>query len=247
MPLTFAHPAAILPFSRKSNYINFLAMVLGSMSPDFEYFLYGKPHAVIGHTYTGFLLFNLPIVAIVYFIYSVYIHRTLVQHLPLCLQESPPIKADSSNLLKMFVFIYSALFGMITHVVWDSFTHVGGAMVMKFSVLTYSLHVFGLSIPIYKLLQHGSTVVGILAIFMYLYFRAAKKGRNHNHKIDVKQKMLYWGYIVLSTILIFCLWQLIDRVSFASYGVLVVRMIDSGLFSLLVVSIYFGNYVKKAT
>ena len=33
MPLTFAHPAAILPFSRKSKYINFSAMVLGSMAP----------------------------------------------------------------------------------------------------------------------------------------------------------------------------------------------------------------------
>ena len=41
MPLTFAHPAAILPFSRKSKYINFSAIVFGSMAPDFEYFLRG--------------------------------------------------------------------------------------------------------------------------------------------------------------------------------------------------------------
>ena len=43
MPLTFAHPSAILPFSRISRYINFSAMVFGSMAPDFEYFLRGQP------------------------------------------------------------------------------------------------------------------------------------------------------------------------------------------------------------
>lgn len=47
MPLTFAHPAAVLPFSRNSKYVNFLALVLGSMAPDFEYFLHGKPHGEI--------------------------------------------------------------------------------------------------------------------------------------------------------------------------------------------------------
>lgn len=43
LPLTFAHPAAVLPFSRKSKYIHFSALVLGSMAPDFEYFLRGRP------------------------------------------------------------------------------------------------------------------------------------------------------------------------------------------------------------
>ncbi|WP_053178170.1 DUF4184 family protein [Peribacillus loiseleuriae] len=62
MPLTFAHPAAILPFLRKSKYINFSAMVLGSMAPDFEYFLSGQPIGEISHTFIGFVAFNLPIV-----------------------------------------------------------------------------------------------------------------------------------------------------------------------------------------
>lgn len=56
MPLTFAHPAAILPFSRQSKYIHFSALVLGSMAPDFEYFLRGRPVGEIGHSFTGFLL-----------------------------------------------------------------------------------------------------------------------------------------------------------------------------------------------
>ena len=69
MPLTFAHPAVILPFSRNSKYFNFLAAVLGSMSPDFEYLLRGRPSGEIGHTFAGFIVINLPLVIIVYWIY----------------------------------------------------------------------------------------------------------------------------------------------------------------------------------
>ena len=65
MPLTFAHPAAILPLSRKSRYIHFTALVLG------------QPMGEIGHTLTGFIWFNLPLVALIYVIYRTYVHCIL--------------------------------------------------------------------------------------------------------------------------------------------------------------------------
>src|SRR4051794_34511004 len=103
MPLTFAHPAVVLPFSRNSKYVNFLAMVLGSMSPDFEYFLRGKPYGEIGHTFIGFVVFNLPIVVIVYLLYKTCIHRTLFNHLPSILQDTYSQKISSTRLLEIFV------------------------------------------------------------------------------------------------------------------------------------------------
>ncbi len=129
MPLTFAHPTAVLPFSRNSKYINFLALVLGSMSPDFEYFLRGKPSGEIGHTLFGFVVFNLPIVVIVYLIYKTYIYKTLFIHLLSIFQDTYSTKKSSTRSLRVLVFLYSALFGMLTHVVWDSFTHLDGFMV----------------------------------------------------------------------------------------------------------------------
>nr|MBS9408177.1 DUF4184 family protein [Streptococcus oralis] len=50
-----------------------------------------------------------------------------------------------------FVFCYSALFGMLTHVVWDAFTHNTGYFVTKIPLLQRGLH----SIPVYKYMQHG--------------------------------------------------------------------------------------------
>ncbi|KFN01337.1 hypothetical protein DJ93_1011 [Bacillus clarus] len=63
MPFTFAHPAAVIPFCKKqSPYISVTALVLGSMAPDFEYFLHFRPYGSIGYTRLGFFYFNLPLV-----------------------------------------------------------------------------------------------------------------------------------------------------------------------------------------
>ena len=222
-------------------------MVLGSMAPDFEYFLRGRPSAEIGHTLIGFLTFNLPIVVIVYFIYHTWIHKTLWSHLPSILQESPVQKTNSSNVLRVVVLLYSALFGMLTHVVWDSFTHLNGFMVRKLSILTNTIQVFDFNIPIFKLLQHGSTIVGILIILSYMYIRARKNKYNDKGLIKPKQKWMYWSLIAVVALLLFSLWYFIDQVSILSYGIIVVRIIDSGFISLLIVSLLFSrfNKVKK--
>lgn len=247
MPLTFAHPAVILPFSRNSKYINFLAMVLGSMSPDFEYFLRGKPYGEIGHTFMGFVVFNLPIVVIVYLIYSTYVHRTLFNHLPFFLQDTYSHNPNSSKLLKVTVFLYSSLFGMLTHVVWDSFTHLDGFMVNKLAILSYTFHIYSFNIPIFKFLQHGNTIVGIFAIIVYMCYRTAMNSYNDGENTRPKQKVMYWCQIALLSILLFNLWYFIDRVSIEFYGILVVRIIDSVLISLLIVSLYFKHFYKYKT
>ena len=244
MPLTFAHPAAILPFSRKSKYIHFSAIVLGSMSPDFEYFLRGQPMGEIGHTLTGFFLYNLPLVALVYFIYYLFVHQTLLNHSPVNLQDSHTNKVDSSQTLKVFVFCYSALFGMFTHVAWDSFTHSNGYMVQTFPALfTATFTIFGFDIPLFKFLQHGSTVLGIILIIAYLYFRALSQRKNHSH-VSPKQKLLFWSSLFLLTILGVLLWNLINYVSLSNYGIIVVRIIDSALISLLLISLLIKGSVK---
>lgn len=242
MPLTFAHPAAVLPFSRNSKYVNFLAMVLGSMSPDFEYFLRGMPYGEIGHTFIGFVAFNLPIIVIVYFIYQTCIHRTLFSHLPSILQDTYSQKPSSTRVLKVFVFLYSALFGMLTHVVWDSFTHLEGFMVKNLSILTYTVHIFDSNIPIFKFLQHGSTMFGITAIVSYMYFRTSKNRCDGDGNTRTIQKLMYWSQIALLTTLLFCLWHLMDKVTIEFYGIIVVRIIDSALISLLIVSLYFNQF-----
>ncbi|MEK5038496.1 DUF4184 family protein [Sporosarcina sp. FSL K6-3457] len=240
MPLTFAHPAAILPFSRKSRYIHFSALVLGSMAPDFEYFLKGRPMGEIGHTFAGFVWFNLPLVILIYFIYRIFVHETLFSHLPICLQDSHPKSIDSNGIVKIVVFCYSALFGMVTHIVWDSFTHINGYMVLEFpEFFTFSANIYGFSIPLYKFLQHGSTLLGLTIILIYMYVRASSQKNHSRNHVSTKHKLIFWSSTSLLAVVFVFLWYLMDYVSISSYGVVVVRMIDSFLLSLLVSSLAF--------
>lgn len=72
-------------------------MVFGSMAPDFEYFFRGQTLGDIGHTLGGLLFFNLPLVTIIYFIYHIFIHETLLCHLPMVLQASNIRKPNDRN------------------------------------------------------------------------------------------------------------------------------------------------------
>lgn len=235
MPLTFAHPAAILPFSRQSKYIHFSALVLGSMAPDFEYFLRGRPIGEIGHSVTGFFTFNLPLVILVYQIYRAFVQQHLINHLPVCLQDTTNQRTSKSKLLNAMVFSYSALFGMLTHVFWDSFTHKNGFMVTQVSILAEIKPLFGLQIPFYKYLQHGSTLVGITLIICYVYYRVANQPKKSLPSIQPKQKLIFWIQVIGLAFFYVCIWDFINEVSLRSYGVWVVRFIDSSFLSLLTI------------
>ncbi|WP_342505019.1 DUF4184 family protein [Sporosarcina sp. FSL K6-2383] len=244
MPLTFAHPAAVLPFSRKSRYIHFSALVFGSMAPDFEYFLRGRPIGDIGHTFTGFAWFNLPLVILTYFIYRIFVHETLFNHLPNCLQDSHTKREHSNGIVKAVIFCYSALFGMLTHVIWDSFTHINGYMVVKFpEFFTFNTTIYGFSIPLYKFLQHGSTLVGLTIILIYIYVSALSQRNHKGMHVSFKNKLVFWSSLSLLAVVFLFLWYLMDYISITSYGIVVVRWIDSFLLSLLVSSLVIKHIV----
>ena len=237
MPLTFAHPAAVLPFSRKSKYLHFSALVLGSMAPDFEYFVRGRPIAEIGHSLTGFFMFNLPLTILFYMIYRVYISQSLIQHLPKCLQDTTYQPVTKSKLVNIIVFSYSALLGMLTHVFWDSFTHQHGFMVTTFPILSQTFQIGVFQIPVYKLLQHGSTLLGIALIIGYIYGRVAHSPKGSLPTIYPKQKFLFWLTVFGLTFSSIYFWYAIDQQPLYSYGVLVVRTVDAFFCSLLTISL----------
>ena len=58
MPLTIAHPAAVLPF--RHGRLPLSALVVGSIAPDFEYVLQLYPRSDFSHTALGLFTFCLP-------------------------------------------------------------------------------------------------------------------------------------------------------------------------------------------
>ena len=186
MSFTLAHPAAIIPLCRKNRYFHKIGLILGSMAPDFEYFLHLKPYATIGHNCLGFLIINLPLCFVIYYLYINFIQYSFsllaIENVKLISQKtiaySNFIKTnnkivflDKKSSLKIKVintikFTLSALIGMFTHVFWDSFTHINGYFVKNIAMLNVKILN---RIPIYKVLQHGGTIIGFSIIVFILY------------------------------------------------------------------------------
>lgn len=177
MPFTFAHPAIVLPLHRVHR-LSFTALVLGSMSPDFEYFLRLKPYSTLSHTMAGLLLFDLPVVIALAFLFHHLVKRPMILHLPSPFDRGLFPYAEASwrpvSVRSVLVFGYSALIGSFSHIAWDSFTHEGAPMVMRIALLQQRLVLGEWSIPVYKCLQHLSSMGGLLLIALFVWFAARK-------------------------------------------------------------------------
>ncbi|MDU4473291.1 MAG: DUF4184 family protein, partial [Clostridium perfringens] len=80
MPFTLAHPAAVVFLKNKK--FNLTALILGSMAPDFIYFLNFRPYGNLGHQILGFFILNLPLCILLAYIFHNFIKSPLISHLP---------------------------------------------------------------------------------------------------------------------------------------------------------------------
>ena len=244
MPFTFAHPAAAMPFLRYRKRFRMDAMILGSIAPDFEYFLRGRPYGIYGHTLPAIVLFDLPLVVAVYLVGKYLVLPAIGPYLPYAFQ--PKQRQFCHGIRAAFVFVYSALIGVLSHIVWDSFTHVDRAMVKHVATLDATIRIHGLVIPVYKILQHGSTLVGLIAIIWFL-FGCCKRHIGVKSPMPLRSIAAFWGVFIALTLFTLMIWNAISAISASQYGILVVRCIDSAIISLLALSaaLKLGSIVKR--
>ena len=159
MPFTLAHPAAVLPLRRTR--LPFDALVVGSMSPDFEYLLRLAPTSVVSHTGLGLLSFCIPAGLVV-----LVLARALWLPALRALWGLVPVRRDppsvTSALRLALPTIAAVLLGALTHLAWDAFTHAHAPMVERLPLLSATvLETRWGALRVYKLLQHGSTLAGL--------------------------------------------------------------------------------------
>jgi len=191
MPFTFAHPAVVV--FNKNKYLNLSALILGSMAPDFIYFILFSPSSNVGHTLFGFILLNLPLCFVLNFLFHRYIKYSIILSLPNKIANKYTYLFENnnsiSNLKDFIIFCYSALIGMFTHVFWDAFTHETGFFVSNIKLLREYVSLLGHDVAAYKILQHGSTVLGTLIILIYVYKIRNNKGFAIRLNISTKFKI----------------------------------------------------------
>ncbi len=166
MPFTLSHPAAILPLRRKG--LVFSALVIGSMAPDFNYFIPYMPEKSFTHSIPGIFLFCIPVGFIVLFLF----HKTLKQPFLSLLPENHRLRllnfSSGFSFLpprRLFLILFSMFLGVLTHLLWDSFTHLYGWGVIAFPFFQQPLiHIGSRGIALYTVLQHLSTAIGLVII-----------------------------------------------------------------------------------
>ena len=167
MPFTFAHPIAAAPIWLSSKRrLDLPSLLVGSIIPDIEYFLTLQPTRTIGHTLLGVLIQGLPCSIVLLLITRYVLMRPFLALLPRQLaQRFPTIRSYFPLQVKhLFNVVVSVVMGAASHIVWDAFTHEGGWFVAHSKLLQAQLG----SVPIYKLLQYGSGVIGLVALFLWL-------------------------------------------------------------------------------
>lgn len=240
MPFTFAHPLAVLPLGvKKSRYFNITALIIGSMAPDFEYFIHFKPYQLYGHTILGQVYYNLPLVILVSFIYHCILKESMIIHLPnpYCLDYYFLVKEKWGfrSVIGFIIFLYSAFIGMFTHLIWDSFTHVNGYFVTKIPFFSNKLSLMNYDVPIFKILQHGSTVFGLSIIFVVLLKLRARTSKYGLLEVSRGSKTIFW----LTSIGIAFLVEFIMVFTLKDFSIgrLIIGLINGGLFGLIITSL----------
>jgi Domain of unknown function (DUF4184) len=172
MPFTPAHPAIILPLLR-SRYFSATGLVIGSISPDFEYFFKMSVSSEFSHRLGGLFYFDLPITFILALIFHMVVKKNLVRNMPFFFQRrfQDMMELDFLNYLNRhrLIFILSALIGAGSHIFWDSFTHNNTFFtnilpIYKGTYIPYE----GVRYPLFYALQHISTALGLTTLGIYL-------------------------------------------------------------------------------
>src|ERR1700728_4332904 len=83
MPLTFSHPAIILPAKYlPEKWVSMTALIVGSVTPDFEYFIRLREGSYYTHTWTGMLWLDLPVGLLLTFIYHYMVRDLFICNTP---------------------------------------------------------------------------------------------------------------------------------------------------------------------
>lgn len=170
MPFTFAHPAAVLPL-RHMPLMRTVPLIIGAMTPDVPYFLpwrITKHLPETTHTFLGSLTLDLPIgLMLLVFLWLL--------RVPLAAPLGPRARAKCLGALERFgsqplswaLAPVSVLIGIWTHLLWDSFTHPDGWMVLRISALSAPVSLFSYTGELCHVLQYASSVFGLVVMAIW--------------------------------------------------------------------------------
>jgi hypothetical protein len=145
------------------------AMVVGCLSPDFEYFLRLAPQGDFGHTWLGVLAADLPLSLLVLWLYQSYFKTGLYAVAPGLFpfrEEERKARPVAHGLWQWAIVVVSILLGAATHLAWDSFTHKHSWPYDHIAFLRMHVPVAFWRADVCNVLQAFSSVAGVAVLFV---------------------------------------------------------------------------------
>ncbi len=231
MPFTFSHPAVILPLTYlPKKWISLTALIIGSLIPDFEYFIRMKPFSLYSHTLGGVFWFDLPLAILLAFIFHNTVRNSLYNNLPAFFQirfaNFKSFDWNSYFRQNWVVVIISVLIGAFSHLLWDSFTHETGYFVERYSLLSNKISLGSFTVPVYKIMQHGSTLVGGLILLLVIF--KLPKSKREVYKISWQ----YWITFAVIVVLVL-MTRFLLGLDYRLYGQVIVTFISAVMIALI--------------
>lgn len=169
MPFTVSHAAAVLPLRKLGgSRLPLVALVIGSMSPDFAYFFPLDLGRTSTHDFDGILLFCWPVSLALWLLYVHLVERPTIDLLPAEWRARMP-RSDATPSLRMYAFASLAvILGALTHVAWDAFTHANTTITNAFPALSAEVFTFrGRTVRVFLVLQYLSSVIGLCGLAIW--------------------------------------------------------------------------------
>ncbi|RFS22730.1 DUF4184 family protein [Chitinophaga silvatica] len=199
MPFTISHAAIVSPFSTTTNkYLSATGLIIGSMVPDFLYFIFLNPYFSAGHTWWGIFVYDVPVGILLAYIYHYGFKQALSYYLPFIwgkrLYQYNSFKWHQYFKSNYLVVISSIILGVFTHFFLDAFTHEKGFFVQLLPILERTSYIQGHPIQNWYLMQYLTSIIGLLVLYWY-YMKIP--GTQDAATASISGKIIFWGSATL--------------------------------------------------
>ncbi|MCU1514198.1 MAG: cell wall anchor protein [Microbacteriaceae bacterium] len=203
MPFTPSHVAAILPFVRSP--LPAAALVAGSMMPDLPYFIpLGIPRN-FSHSLVGLPVADIPMGIAALLLWVFVFRAPLLSFAPDWLRLRFPItvrrQRDWPHLLIGALLVLAGLAaGILTHFLWDAFTHADGWVVLNVGAFRVRAGPWA----VYRWAQYLSSLAGlvILAVWIVRWVRRTGPRRGDPDGRQLSTAVRRTGWVVVAAVAI---------------------------------------------
>ena len=191
--------AAALPFVRTPLLPS--AVVIGTMAPDVPYYLPLRVPRDLTHSPLGVPTIDLAITVVLVLLWYAVLRAPIVDVMPAAIRQRMPElgalgwRRGRSWPAAIALMVLGALVGILTHLLWDLFTHRGW-VTDTFPVFAAPLG----TLPLVAWLQHASTVLGLvlLAVWAVLWVRRTAADAGRRSWASDRGRAAVWVCLVLA-------------------------------------------------